>query len=330
MIPIVIPYPVGGEAVEEKDVNFYDYDGTLVAGYTVAEAQALTALPDAPDHSEDDVPLTFQEWNHTLSQINAATGKTFIGATYIPTDGKTHFIIRVTAVTGGSVPFYFTKSNAADTLSIDYGDGQTASNSANASVTFTPTTALSVGDHHVTVWLSSGEGTYSLGYGTNTTSVVGGGASSYQYTVLKCYVGENVPSISDYAFASRYSLSTLSLPAGITGIGSSSISTVCALTFIVFPKSLSSLGSSAFSYCYSLKNILFSNSLTNIPSSAFSTCLGLLFYDFSACQEVPTLASTNAFTGINKAGIMMVPSALYSEWSTATNWSTYAAYMVGV
>ena len=29
--------------VTMKDVNFYDYDGTLVASYTLAEAQTLTA-----------------------------------------------------------------------------------------------------------------------------------------------------------------------------------------------------------------------------------------------------------------------------------------------
>ena len=36
--------------VSLKDVNFYDYDGTLVASYTLSEAQALTALPNGPTH----------------------------------------------------------------------------------------------------------------------------------------------------------------------------------------------------------------------------------------------------------------------------------------
>ena len=33
------------EAVTESDVNFFDYDGTLIASYTEAEAKALTTLP---------------------------------------------------------------------------------------------------------------------------------------------------------------------------------------------------------------------------------------------------------------------------------------------
>ena len=37
------------EEVEEKDVNFFDYDGTLIASYTEAEAKALrtSAVPTA-------------------------------------------------------------------------------------------------------------------------------------------------------------------------------------------------------------------------------------------------------------------------------------------
>src|SRR5574344_498215 len=35
-------------SANRKDVNFYDYDGTLLYSYTLAEAQALTALPDQP------------------------------------------------------------------------------------------------------------------------------------------------------------------------------------------------------------------------------------------------------------------------------------------
>ena len=36
--------------VEEKDVNFYDYDGTLLYSYTFSEATQLLELPEMPDH----------------------------------------------------------------------------------------------------------------------------------------------------------------------------------------------------------------------------------------------------------------------------------------
>lgn len=85
---------------EEKDVNFYDYDGTLVASYTIEEANALTALPIAPDHSQDEVPLTFQEWNYTLEEINALDHIADVGANYITTDGKTYVYFYLNKATG--------------------------------------------------------------------------------------------------------------------------------------------------------------------------------------------------------------------------------------
>ena len=54
----------GSGSVSPKEVNFYDYDGTLVAAYTVAEAKALTALPDGPVHEG----LVFQGWNWDAGQ----------------------------------------------------------------------------------------------------------------------------------------------------------------------------------------------------------------------------------------------------------------------
>ena len=370
MIPIVIPYPVGGEVVEEKDVNFYDYDGTLVAGYTVAEAQALTALPDAPDHSADDVPLTFQEWNYTLAQVNATITPLDIGATYIPTDGKTHFIVRVTAVSGGALSFYFKKSNASDTLSIDYGDGQTDSNSADASFTFTPATALSVGDHHVTVWLSSGAGTFNLGPGAST-SVLG---NTDAQSLLKCFIGasttlsgysfyndtclsevtipqhitsigtysfrncysldavvfpKNVTSIATYAVNSCYSLRLVSIPTGITALADSSFQICSALPKISIPEGVTSIGSS-LGTCYSLRKIILPSTISSFSTYSFYNNYTTLEYDFSTCTAVPTLSNINVFSGISKICIMKIPSDLYATWSTATNWSTYAAYMVEV
>ena len=37
-----------------------------------------------------------------------------------------------------------------------------------------------------------------------------------------------------------------------------------------------------------------------------------------------------AFGGIQSDCQMLIPAALYDEWSAATNWATYAKYMVAV
>ena len=59
-----------GEQDNTKDINFYDYDGTLLFAYTFDEAKQLTMLPTPP---EKDL-LIFDGWTHTLEDI--ATTKT--------------------------------------------------------------------------------------------------------------------------------------------------------------------------------------------------------------------------------------------------------------
>ena len=63
-------------SVEEKDVNFYDYDGTRLYSYTLAEVQALTELPELPSHDG----LICQGWNWTLADIKAENKETDVGA----------------------------------------------------------------------------------------------------------------------------------------------------------------------------------------------------------------------------------------------------------
>ena len=91
--------PTGGGSVEKKDVNFYDWEGTLLFGYSVEEVQAMTSLP-APDTSPnyqtvDHDLLTFQEWNWNLANIktwvqNHSDQSLGVGAIYTTTDGQNH------------------------------------------------------------------------------------------------------------------------------------------------------------------------------------------------------------------------------------------------
>lgn len=60
--------------IERNDVNFFDYDGTLLYSYTWEEAKNLTELPPLPTHEGLDV----REWNYTLEDIKAQGG-TFTG-----------------------------------------------------------------------------------------------------------------------------------------------------------------------------------------------------------------------------------------------------------
>lgn len=95
-------------------------------------------------------------------------------------------------------------------------------------------------------------------------------------------------------------------------------------------KNVKSIGDYAFQYCYSIASITIPNGVTSIGAYAFNGCYGMRYYDFSACTGIPTLSSTDAFSGIPSDCQILIPAALFDAWSTATNWASYASKMVAV
>ena len=95
----IVSIPTCGGSVEKKDVNFYDWEGTLLFGYSVEEIQAMASLP-APDtspnyQSVDHNLLTFQKWNRSFANIktwvqNHSNQSLGVGAIYTTTDGQNH------------------------------------------------------------------------------------------------------------------------------------------------------------------------------------------------------------------------------------------------
>ena len=364
--------------VAMKDVNFYDYDGTLVASYTLAEAQALTALPDGPTHDG----LTFQGWNCSLADLKTTNRKMNVGAMYITDDGKTRIYIRLGE--GRTSPMLGVCPNG--TVTVDWGDGTTPD-----TLTGTSTTTVKWTLNHA--YAASGEYVIKLTvdgtmrfYGNNSSSggsailryssgrdnrnyvyrssvqkiEIGNGVTSiaasafyncYSLTSItipdgvtsiandafyNCYsltsitIPDGVTSIGQYAFTSCYSLSSITTPNSVTSIGQSTFSSCSSLVSITVPDGITSITSRAFYDCSSLTSITIPNSVTSIASNVFYNCYSVAFYDFSNHTSVPTLASTNVFTNIPADCQIRVPASLVDAWKAATNWSTYANYIVGV
>lgn len=127
--------PTGGTEIEEKEVNFYDYEGTLVASYNKSEISSLTELPPLPDRTSEN--LFNQGWNMTIQDILERIDKGMyyisVGCIYRTLDDKTHIIVKPDA----DFPTIYLKtagSKSADTI-IDWGDG-------SATVTATTTQTL--------------------------------------------------------------------------------------------------------------------------------------------------------------------------------------------
>lgn len=290
--------------VTMKDVNFYDYDGTLVASYTLAEAQALTALPDGPTHNG----LTFQGWNWSLEKIHSLTRPMNVGAMYITDDGATRLHIRIATVGRMTVPLYIGQT-VANGVSIDWGDGSTAETLAGTGNVNTSHTYAEPGDYVISLMPEDGC-TLSFGDGSSSYCVMGSTGNNgkvYCNMLQDVSIGKNVKSIVSNAFRSCYSISSITIPDSVT-----------------------SIGDYAFNSCYSISSITIKDGVSYISSYAFQNCYGMRYYDFSACTAVPTLQNTNAFRSIPDDCQIRVPAALYDEWSTATNWSNYASKMVAV
>ena len=159
---------------------------------------------------------------------------------------------------------------------------------------------------------------------------IGSDAFYYCSSLASVAIPDSLTNIKNNAFLHCSSLASVTIPYGVIDIGSSAFYECQSLMSVTIQHGVTSIGSSAFYNCSSIASIAIPDSVTNINASAFLSCYGMRYYDFSACTDTPTLSKTNAFKNIPSDCQMLIPAALFDAWSTATNWATYASYMVSV
>lgn len=356
----------GAAVVAESDVNFRDYDGTLLHSYTKSQFLALSELPELPSQPG----LVCQEWNITFDDAKnyvQDSGILEIGATYITDDGNTRLYVTI-PYKGRKWLYLSITQSISNGVVIDWGDGQqeTLDNISNSILH-----KYSVGGDYI-ITLSPLEGCI-LGLGsTNTAYSIMGAVQNdgYVFTNLlnKVEIGRNT-TIKSHAFNSCYSLEYVTIPNYITELPTQTFVNCKYLRHLVIPKSVTSqstyvfkgctslqrlvlnmigsyvlsgclslknvcikqatsIDSYAFSECVALPSITFPKTITSISSYAFQKCYGIQLYDFRSLEKVPQLSSTNAFSNTYTAFKIVVPDALYEAWCAASNWSTYASRIV--
>lgn len=167
----------------------------------------------------------------------------------------------------------------------------------------------------------------------NSVTTIGSslGAPFYNCCSLSNVVIPNgVTSTANEMFYKCYSLSSIIIPDNVTHIHNNMFYDCYPLSNIVIPNGVTAIGRYAFQNCYSLSSIVIPGNVTTIGDSAFYNCYGMAIYDFTSHTFVPTLSNTNAFKNIPSDCKIKVPAALYDEWIIATNWATYASYIVAV
>ena len=296
----------GSSSASPNDVNFYDYDGTLVASYSLSEAQSLTTLPDGPTHDG----LTFQGWNYTLEKVKAFTRPMNVGAMYITDDGKTRLHIRIAAEGRMNVPLYISQT-VANGVTIDWGDGSATQTLAGTGNVNTTHTYASIGDYVITLDTTDGC-TLGLGAGSSSYCVMGstGNNGKVYCTMLQdVHIGKNVTSIDRYTFQFCYSLASITIPESVTSIDRYTFQFCYSLASITIPDRVTSIGSNAFKNCYSLASITIPDRVTSISTYAFQSCSSLA--SITIPDRVTSIGS-NTFQSCSSLASITIPDRVTS------------------
>lgn len=204
-----------------------------------------------------------------------------------------------------------------------------------------------------------GNGMFYDNYTLKQVSIPDGVTSVGSSLVSECYslrsivLPSTVTTLNDHLFQNCYSLESINIPSGITTLGWTMFNGCCSLESFKMPNTVTTLtkntfqdckalnsvkistslndaNSGTFRNCLSLSKVKIPSTLTTIPAETFYYCNSVLEYDFTDFNSVPTLSATSAFQNINLGCKIKVKSSLADTWKAATNWATYANYIVGV
>ena len=326
--------------------------------YTVVEVGAMYITNDGatwidiniPDDGRLNHPLSFMgdasiDWGDGVTETKNITSAGVVTHNY-PTPGRYRIKLTVNSGTlslGGNIAtcnISGANSNSSSNPSRVYsnrienvfiGDSVTSIGDyafqycySLTSITI-PNSVTSIGDYAL-------QTCYSLTSITIPNSVTSIGKTAFNscYSLQSITIPNSVTSIGTNVFQYCYSLTSITIPNSVTSIGINTFYNCHSLRSITIPNSVTSMDGYVFYYCYSLTSITIPNLVTSIGLSTFNACYGIAKYDFSTHTSVPSLANTNAFTGLAKDAKILVPEDLYDEWIAATNWTKYASYIVAV
>ena len=252
----------GRAEVVEKDVNFYDYDGTLLYSYTVDEIQALTELPPGKEHDG----LVFDGWNWTLAGVKSLTRPMTIGAMYDTDDGSTRLYINIPDVMPMpfALPLYFSQ-NAANGISIDWGDGSAAETVGETGEVNTSHSFTTPGDYVIRL-SSIGNCTLNLGRDGSTWTVFGakGEANYYICNLLKkVELGRFVNYLYRGCFNRCMSLETITATKKLTSVGHEIFQDCFALKAFVMPYGMTTGRMYMLSMARALEVVAFAETFAN-------------------------------------------------------------------
>ena len=272
--------PSGEGGVAKKQIQFIDYNGTVVESYTAAEFGELTALPANPSHTG----LVAQGWNWTLVQIqdylaSYPDGDVNVGQMYITESGNTEIDIELKE--DALNPYLVIAPNG--TVIVDWGDGSATDTLTGTSLTTKKTVGhvySSAGNYTISLHVQSGRFTFYQNNAQyvgvlNLSSSMNNRSRIYADDIVAIRIGNGVTGIGAYAFSNCYALTSLTIPSGVTSIGANTFQSCYALTSLTIPSGVTSIGVNTFQYCHALTSLTIPSGVTSIGNSAFQSCYAL-------------------------------------------------------
>ena len=252
---------VSNISTEMKDVNFIDYDGTLLYSYTAEEFANLETMPEIPTHED----LSATEWTYTLSNAKdyvseynyldlspsyIYTGKAKTSVLYIHFDEDTPaslltFGVRLKVTYGGSA-------------TIDWGDESNSETETSTSFVTHDHTYAEPGDYAIEITVTSGY--VYLGGGGSGYAIYGTASTDNNYVagrLRKVILGEGAKETGSYCFNNCYNLETviISADSSVMMIEESSFRRCYKLKHITFPSCVGALNPNCFDLCYGLQTL---------------------------------------------------------------------------
>lgn len=299
----VVDVDVAGGSLEDADVRFFDYDGTVVYGYTKEQFLALTEMPPNPAHEG----LTAQGWNWTFEGAHDYVehlGGLDIGQSYITNDGKTRYRIYISQADVEQLELLDVIFVQDGQVEVDWGDGseiETISGLATEEKSFRHTfhsigyytvsinvvsgiieldTLNNSSENPLLVAVEIGLGVSFTGeqwelrlayeqerlkYITIPTYITHIGAL-YQCNSLKCAILPMNSVLGSSVFRNCSNLKTFCLPETVTVPSEFwSIGSQCgSVERLYIPSGVTTMKGEICDYCYSLKTVCIPNSVTEI------------------------------------------------------------------
>ena len=294
------------EPVQESDINFYDYDGTILHAWSLAELQGKTELPELPTQPG----LICQGWNWTLAELKATNRKMVVGAVYITDDGATRLHIHLREYDDLYVRFQIRQYVSNDTT-INWGDGTTES--------LIPGAGWPKLTH---TYAAPGEYTISLKSATNKILLYGIYSSSdntFRRIVEGINLGGNINYLEEDSFSDWTNLRRLTIPNNIISAIKARMAQNAPIECLVIPHGVTQLGDYA---CLSMQN------MEHLSIPATVTSAGISFVDI--CRKLKELTLPDAITVLPKTCCRQTYALNYLSAKTITKIDGYAFQYSGI